>query len=154
MHVNGALLQTLPHFSDGVPTTQEIRGDKTDERIRFQIRAMQKITSQSAHAAKNCRRQLRFPLVDVLVNVVGLFEKFDIARDNFRPGQITPAPEFRRGGTGQTRDGRRIALALNGDFLAFAFRKRRVISRGSPLFLPAACNEYWRLFRMRFESRS
>src|SRR3954464_15172638 len=98
MHVDGALLQMLPDFFNRKPTASEIRRDEGDERVGLEPRAMQKITGQAADAAEDGHYQLRFPFVDVLIDMLGFLEKLDFAWDHFRPGQIPPAPEFRSGG--------------------------------------------------------
>ena len=126
MHVDGALLQAFPNFLDRKPTAREVSGDKTDQRSGLQVRAMQKITGQTTHAAQNGRRQLRLPFIDVFIDVIRFFKKFDVARDDFRQRQIPPAPEFRRGRTSHARDGGDIALVLDGDPLPLAFGQRRV----------------------------
>ena len=91
---------------------------------------LQKVTGQLKDAADNRRRELPFPLILVLV---GVFEKLDVALNHLGERHVAPAPELRRGRAGDARDGGRAAVMLDGHALSFVHGQRGFASRTVPL---------------------
>src|ERR1035437_5107297 len=117
MDVDGALVQPLPNILCGEPTAGEVGEDKADHRERLRA---EEPGSQAEYAAEDGGGQLGLPFVDLL----RLLKKLDVALDDFGPGDVAPAPELRRGGTGDAGDGGGVGLLANGDLLTLDIRKR------------------------------
>ena len=81
---------------------------------------MEHVSAQPEEAAQEGGGQLRLPFIDFL----RVLEEFDVALDYFWPGNVAPAPEFWRGGTGNARDGGGVSVVLDGDSLPLEFRER------------------------------
>ena len=59
-----------------------------------------------------------------------MLDELHVALHDLGKRQITPAPELRRRGAGDARDGRRTALMLDGDIRKFRFGKG-CVARGA-----------------------
>ena len=115
--VNGALSQPLPNILRGEPTAGDIRQHIADHRKRLR-RGIP--GAQAEYAAQDGGRQLRLPR-HCLFRVL---QELDVALDDFRPRDVAPAPELRRGGTGNAGDGRRVGFLADGDLLTLEVRER------------------------------
>ena len=117
MHVQHALVQALQNFLGGKECARQIRGGI---REHFEFHRHDERGEQTEDAARDGENQLAFPLVNVMV-VVG---NLHFARGDLGKGNVAPAPEFRRGRTGDAGDGRGGGVAADGDFLLLVFGKR------------------------------
>ena len=123
MHVNRAFLETFPNVFRRIKTAREIGKNVSRHRP---ITGQQKMRGQSENAAKNRSGKLRFPFIDMLVYVLGAFEKLDVALDDLGKRNVAPAPEFRRGRASDAGDGGRLVVVLDGDFFPLGFGQRPV----------------------------
>ena len=136
MHVNGALLKAFPDFLCRKPRAREITQNENGNPPRRRNHISRE---QSQRAAGNRQRQLRLPFFSVVVIIVNLH----FTRHDFWPRNIAPAPELRRGRTGDTRDGGLVPGVLNRDLPAFACGKRR----GTSLTITLALEQLARFAR-------
>ena len=114
MHVNGAFLEPFPDLDRRIKTAREKSENVSGHRP---MAGQQKMRGQPENAAKHRGGQLRFPFIDVLLDALGAFEKFDVALDDLGKRNIAPAPEFRRGWAGHASDGGGRAVVSDGDFV-------------------------------------
>ena len=130
MHVNRAFLETFPDFLRRIKTAGEIGQNVSRHRP---MAGQQKMRGQPENAAKHRGGQLRFPFIDMLVHVLGAFEKLDVALDDLGKRNVAPAPEFRRGRTGDAGDGGGLAVVSDGDFFPLGFGQRPVAAQAIAL---------------------
>ena len=127
MHVNRALLQPFPDFLRRIKTAREIgHGVSRNRQLEWPAGRKKPASPKTPHkiAAASCG----FPFV----NLLDVFEKFDVALDDLGKRHVAPAPEFRRGRAGDAGDGRRRAVVPDRDFFAFVLGQRRVARKQSP----------------------
>src|SRR5882672_5788826 len=117
MDVNGALLQAVPDPLDGKPTSREISEDKT--RHGKWLRA-EDIRAQDEHAAQNGCDELRLPLIDF----IGVLQELDIALNDPRKWDVSPAPKLRRRWARDTCDRGSPGIVLDGDLLPLKLGQR------------------------------
>ena len=129
------LAQPFPHLLGGEPRAGQIRQSVKNQARGRRRRAGrgEHMRDDSEHGAENRGEQLPAPFARMLLRL----EELDIALDHLRPRDVAPAPEFRRGGTSQARDGGPLSFVLNGDSPALQVRQRRV----AVLTLPFALQE-------------
>ena len=119
--VNGAFSQPFPNVLRGEPTARNIGQHIADHRERLGAEIP---GAQPKHPAQRWPPPVP-PSTRALFRVL---QELDVALDDFRPGNIAPAPELRRGGTGDAGDGRRVGFLANGDLLALEVGERLAAS--------------------------
>ena len=111
MHIDRALFQSFPYFSNSEPRSGDVRCDEARKGKRRMTESSEQEGAQCKPTAQNRGNELHLPFVNVRIIIV----YFQFTRNNLWEWHITPTPEFRRCRTGDTSDGGGLPVSLDGD---------------------------------------